>query len=52
MCSRSPMSLSVSVCLCACARPDVSIDNSLLRSGRRPASLKEALNKQRIETEG
>lgn len=40
------------VCLCVRVRPDVSIDNSLLRPGRRLDSLKEALNKQRIETEG
>lgn len=31
---------------CVGARPDVSIDNSLLRPGRRPALLNWALNKQ------
>lgn len=37
------------VCVCVCcvgARPDVSIDNSLLRPGRGPALLNWALNKQ------
>lgn len=37
--------------MCVCVRPDYSIDNSLLRPERRLASLKKALNKQRIETE-